>query len=542
MKPQESERLRKWFIPSLGDFLFLFVFLSLVRMLPTSLYADGGTGWHLATGRYITETGRIPFTEFISYTFPNQPWISQYWFSDLIMYWIQKALGYNGLAVCFAGCYAGFFLLLYHQCRKEGAGALIVWILTVLGACVASVQFLARPIVVTWFMIGLVAVLLDKHQRGQLSGKKLWLLFLPGFSFWANCHSGYIIGVTQVCIYLAYNTLAAALHSNAEQRKLIATKATDLIAGLICALVGVTLTPYGLALHSNIFETLGNRSMIDSVEEFKSPSFHGGIQTSSLELLFASIIAALAVTRAQCSWPRALTVVAFCHLALYSIRNGPVLVIICLPFVCNLLSQTRLFDVIGESNTEEQKPLARKMLDHIMQSCRRIDGQEVLNGYHLLPAATMVLFLLISANGGKIGEQQFLTCWPNRHHFPTKTLNAVQRLKLKADEGFNHVNWGGYIFYESNLPVYIDDRGTFFENFYVRYGEIVSLFPGWQERLKRDGINWVVYRKSTDFANALKADSDWQIAEEDDASYLFLRKTPVVPSQPRVFRKDVVMQ
>lgn len=94
-----KETLKRAFIPSLGDFIYVFVFLFLLRMLPHLLYGDGGTGWHLATGRFIAETGKIPYNDFMSFTFAGDPWVSQYWLFDIIMYWFQKALGYNGLAV-----------------------------------------------------------------------------------------------------------------------------------------------------------------------------------------------------------------------------------------------------------------------------------------------------------------------------------------------------------------------------------------------------------------------------------------------------------
>ncbi len=520
-----NEITKRLMLPSLGDFIFVIVFLFLVRMLPHMLFSDGGTGWHLATGRFIAETGQIPYHDFMSYTFPNQPWITQYWLADVLMYAVQHSLGYNGLAVAFAACFASFFLLLYHQCRKEGAGALLVFVMVMLGAVVSTIQFLARPIVATWLMVGVFAFILENFQNNKLSTKYLLLSLFVCSTLWSNCHSGYIIGVTQIIIYAVYNLVPALTHSDAASRDESWRKSLIFGSASILSIIAATLNPYGFALHGNIFHILGNKAIIDSVEEFMSPAFHGGIQPTSLELLLGATIAAPMISTIRTSLPRALTVIAFIHLTLYAIRNAPLLVFIACPFIAHHCSQTRLTEVIGPPS--QQVPRMRRVLDSFLERCKRMDCQEILNGYHLLPAIFVISFLIISANGGNGFGQQILDCGYGDQRYPVKTLASVGKLGLKPEEGFNQVNWGGYIFYETRMPIYIDDRANFFEDFYYRYGQIISLYPGWQDVLKADGINWVLYPKNSDFSNALKHDSQWRIADEDYAAYLFVRITPV---------------
>jgi hypothetical protein len=549
-----NETGKRALLPSLGDFIFVFIFLILVRLIPSFMFGDGGTGWHLATGRFILENRRIPYEEFISYTFAGKPWITQYWLTDLAMYLVQLAAGYNGLAVLFAAVFAAIFLWLYHQCRQEGCTALISSFLVMVAVTASSVQFLTRPLVVSWAMVCVFALLLENIQKGKLTPKKAWIWFFLWSMLWSQCHSGYIFGIAQVIIYLGCNFLFAIFHSNTAERNLSRNRTLQLAGVLSCVLIGTSFNPYGIALHTNIMETLSNKAMIDSIQEFMSPSFHGGPQTGSLELLFALVIGSLYLTATSPSLPRLLTVIAFAHLALFSIRNAPIFAMIAPPFIAGCLAHTRLPEMFGSSDSSASStsvdsnspvddsaagaasaakpPVLRRTIDAAISFEKKLSAQEVLNGYHLLPILLVVVFSAIALVGGSIGGNRIVQGGFSTNEFPTTTLTTVKRLGLNPKEGFNDANWGGYIFYEAGLPVYIDDRGTFFGDYYVRYGKIISLFPEWKELLKQDNINWIIFRKNTDLANSLLNDPDWIVLGEDPAAILFGRKGKVPQPAP----------
>ncbi|MBY0549151.1 MAG: hypothetical protein K2W95_17895 [Candidatus Obscuribacterales bacterium] len=521
-----NELLKRAFIPSLGDFIYAIVFLFLLRLLPSMLYNDGGTGWHLATGRFIAETGKIPYNDFMSFTFPGEPWVSQYWLFDAVMYWFQHALGYNGLSVFFATGFGGLFLWVYHACRKEGANCLLVFAMVFVAAICSSIQFLARPIIVTWLMVFLFGLVLDRFQNDKLTTKQLIFILSVSSLFWANCHPGFIIGLVMVAIYLCWNLIPSLFHSSSQQRRSAVTKSVALGTALFGSFIATLVNPYGIELHIDLVQDLvdgSKNSLIDSVDEFRSPSFHGGIQAKALELLLLGTLVAPAMSLLRPCVARCTLVIAFAHLTLYAVRNAPLFALVTVPFIAQLMSQTRLPELLGNRTTTESPPLLRRLLDAVLTSCKRMDQQEVLNGFHLLPIGLTILFFALSANG----NNQILNSKFSEHSFPTTTLQSIKQLNLAPREGFNEANWGGYIFYETGVPVYIDDRASFFANFYVHYGEIVSLLPGWREKLKQDGINWILIRKNTDFANAIRQDSDWKIASEDNAAYLFVRNKRV---------------
>ena len=106
-----------------------------------------------------------------------------------------------------------------------------------------------------------------------------------------------------------------------------------------------------------------------------------------------------------------------------------------------------------------------------------------------------------------------------------KTLSIIQNLRLNPKEGMSFDNWGGIIRYKLNYPVFIDDRADFYgEQFYNEYVVLIQTLPGWQKKLDKYKINWVLLPPTSRLINALRADNHWQQAGEDKASVLMIRK------------------
>ena len=69
MKTAEPNRIVR-FLPSLTDAAFLVPLLFLFVRLSGGhfLLGDGDTGWHLRTGEWILQNGRVPDRDIFSYT------------------------------------------------------------------------------------------------------------------------------------------------------------------------------------------------------------------------------------------------------------------------------------------------------------------------------------------------------------------------------------------------------------------------------------------------------------------------------------------
>src|SRR5579863_3637426 len=96
------------FFPSLSDFAFIAPLAVQFGLAGGAhgLLGDGDTGWHIRTGEWILDNGRIPRHDIFSFTKPGQPWFAWEWLWDLCMGVLHRHGGLqsivlaNSLLVC----------------------------------------------------------------------------------------------------------------------------------------------------------------------------------------------------------------------------------------------------------------------------------------------------------------------------------------------------------------------------------------------------------------------------------------------------------
>lgn len=519
--PAASEK--KLILPDFGDMLFMFAFLVQTRAVPEILFGDGSTGWHLLIGQYVLNHGSVPYQDFISYTFPGKPWIAFYWLPDVAMALADRLGGNNAIAVLAGGIISWLFFLLYQRCRKSGLNFLACFGLTMAGITAASIHWLARPHIVTFLGTYFFATTLEAFHRKEITLKRMLITLGIAMLIWVNSHPGFVIGFALTGIYLFSALVSAFFNSDRELGKLGRNEAKDLLYVFLVAGAATFINPYGIALHQNVGEYLGVSQVTNFVQEYFSPVFHGGLQSTALELLLILPILGLAVTKKRPSLPQTLTVLAFFHLTLNAVRNIPLYAIIALPYIAELFANA---DYSHWFSSNWRRPsFVSAAIKWWEEFCENVDSMEARCTMHLLPLLTVIIFTLIAANGGRFFGQQFLQCDIDPGVLPTKTLECIKEYKLPVKEGLNEENWGGYIFWKLGTPVFIDDRCSFYgEPFYLDYAKMVCLFPGWKEKLNKLGVTWIIFRKDQQFARRLTEDPDWRILCEDKVAYLFVKK------------------
>src|SRR5690349_21736555 len=66
-----------------------------------SLFNDGDTSWHLATGQWILDHRSIPHADPFSFTWAGKPWTAHEWLADALMAVAYRGAGWAGLAALF---------------------------------------------------------------------------------------------------------------------------------------------------------------------------------------------------------------------------------------------------------------------------------------------------------------------------------------------------------------------------------------------------------------------------------------------------------
>src|SRR5215212_628416 len=69
------------------DGLLIATFLVLVFLLGVFPLKDTDFWWHLRTGDWIRQNGRVPVTDLYTFTVPQNPWIDLHWLFQVALSW-----------------------------------------------------------------------------------------------------------------------------------------------------------------------------------------------------------------------------------------------------------------------------------------------------------------------------------------------------------------------------------------------------------------------------------------------------------------------
>lgn len=535
----KGEQIAVWFLPNLGDVLFILVIVFLMWLRPSYLFGDGSTGWHLVVGDYVLRNG-VPHKDLISCTFPNQPWIAYQWLWDAFTAIIVNLNNgdLNLLAVCMSCMIASLMMLLYGRCRAEGASFPLALLLIPLGCMIAAVHFLARPVVFNFFAVYFFAIWLEDYWRGALTGKKFLFRMAVFMLLWVNAHPGFMLGIAMCGLYLLC-AIAAWLVSLKTDLNSIYLSRVKLLALTVALLAAETFaTPYGIELHRYLKDHFfGNFSISSATHEYLSPVFHGAFQPACLELLIFLFVFGLAVSKTRLSMPRLLMCIVFIHLSLSAVRNMPLLVVVILPAISQLFSTIQIGPFVASSDRKFWWSDAIEKWNKMHQGYTE---NEFLCSKHALSVLVFLVLGALALNHGRFFDAQAFNCTWSAQDKPTKTLNyLMEQVKLGAldsKRGFNYDNWGGYIAFKTGNRVTIDDRADFYgERFVYRYTIVLMGLPEWKKQLdgaiyddtelRGSSVQWVLVPKGTKIADLLKGEPDWGTpAIEDEISELFVCK------------------
>ena len=117
------------FLPSLTDVAFLMplVFLFVRMNGAQRLLGDGDTGWHIRTGEWILQNGRVPTTDFYSFTKPGQPWYAWEWLWDVVFAWLHQQAGMAAVVLASILVLCLTFALLFREVRRTCPNVLIAF-------------------------------------------------------------------------------------------------------------------------------------------------------------------------------------------------------------------------------------------------------------------------------------------------------------------------------------------------------------------------------------------------------------------------------
>jgi len=501
--------------------------------LSVRLLGDAGIGWHIRAGQLILATHTIPHVDPFSSTMAGQPWFAWEWLYDVLVGWLDKVAGLNAVVLLTAFIIALTFSWTFRLLLRRGTNFLAALVLVLLAASAAMIHFFARPHVFSWlFTVACFWILESSGEQSasptEARKSSLVWLFPPLMLVWVNIHGGFPLGLVLIGIYWL-SALWQWFRSTEDRfedvlQKISAGKRARELAlvGLASALATLA-NPYGWNLHIHIYRYLSNRFLMDHIDEFQSPNFHGVAQKCFAVLLLLTLIALATKSRVpvEIRLREALLALFAVYSGLYASRNIPVssllLILVIGPPLSNAL-QT-LAETFARRRASSK---LRSTSPSFLQRMQNIDSS--LHG-HIWPVAAIVLTCWISFHGGKLGTKPLMNA-----HFDSNRFPAAAVIYLESHNLHNPIfapdSWGGYLIYRlyPQTKVAVDDRHDFYgEEFLKSYLKTMHVEPGWEDFLDQHQARCVIAPKNSALSSILAETPSWQPIYSDEIATVFVR-------------------
>ena len=505
---------RRWWLPSLTQFLWVVFFLAilLTDWRQVLINADGDPCWHWQTGRWMIEHHAIVRSDLFSYTQPGAPFITKEWLSEVLFAAAGNLLDWNGVVLVAALVIATTLALLHRQLLAEGSDTLLSTALVMLAALACSMHCLARPHLFTLLFVVIFAWQLRWFDRERVSTRQLFLRLVPLMILWTNLHGGFFAGLTLIGIHFIGNIVRAVMGEASARPGLRRRVITLGMLGIICALATL-LNPNGWKLHQHLLSFLWNPSQSYFTSEWNSANFHfGGMRGFTLQLLVLGFT--LLVLRRPWATSDLLLIVFWLYSALGAMRNVPIFALIATPILAEHLSAG------WQSVRDSAWSRWFRRVSNDVGALNHAAG-----GYGLM-ALVITAMVLILAKPILVGGQSIVETRISANRFPVRTVNYLQaHPEAVRGEMFNEDGWGGFLIrYLPERKVFIDGRDDFYnEAFLHEFTDVSHLSPAWERVLGKYHVGWTMLPVQHPLNRILEMRPDWRLVYSNQVSLVFLR-------------------
>jgi hypothetical protein len=520
-QPRSAPRgFTRFLLPSIADLIFLAILVSLSSSaLAPRLLGDAGIGWHIRNGELMLQTHAITRVDPFSSTMGGKTWYAWEWLYDLVIARIYQWMGLNGV-VFFAALIIALTLgLVFRLAVSRGTNLPLAVVLVLLAAGASAIHWFARPHVLSWLFTVIWFHLLDSWETAMGPAKDRTLLWLPLLMlFWANIHAGFVTGFVLLGIYLASELIQRIV----LQRK-AAGKRLKWLAGVTgLSLLASLVNPYGYQLPVHVYEYLSNRWLMNHIEEFQSPNFHGAAEQCFAILLLITIGAlALAPMRPRIS--HLLVILFAAGSGLYASRSLPVSAILLVLVAGPILSEAGTALAARQSLATGWQRLALRYESFAV----RTRNVELGLRSHLWPVLAVLLMAWPLSAGGRLGSWQVMDAHFDSRHFPIEAVNWLAHTGNQQPV-FAPDFWGGYLIYRlyPQTKVVVDDRHDLYgPEFFKLYLNTVRGEKGWDDLLRQKQVRIVLAPAASPLASLLQQAPAWKTSYADGVAVIFERSS-----------------
>ncbi len=460
--------------------------------------------WHLVTGQWVLDHGRLPTHELFTYTVKGKPWVDQEYASEILLALLYRAGGFLAVSLAYAAVtWAGFWAI-WRRIALERVPAVIVALTLGLGAAAGVVVWGPRSQMISFSftcltLLWIEAFLRDRHRH---------LYLLPAiFVVWANLHGGFVYGLVVLGIAAVAETLLAIFSSDDVAHR---RRAPRLWAVLAACAIAALVNPHTYQVYSVALYVEFSHAQQSFIAEWQSPNFHS-LGEVGLEILLLLTFVAMAVRR-QRLWDILLTAAA-AYLALAGVRHGPIAVAMLVPIVA--WSAASFWE-------------GSRWRHRLALTLRRRSAD-------VMAAATVLLLVVVVGTVGVMADTLSTQTASTNANFPVAAADWLAAHPEVGARMLNAYDWGGYLIYRfssapadtppPNREVFIYGEATLMGNTLVQeISDVENAQTDWQSILARNRVDYVIERPDSALSMALGVDPQWKRVYADGFAVIFVKK------------------
>lgn len=506
-KPNPIFRL----MPSLTDVAFLLPLVMLFTKLDgvRTMLGDGDTGWHIRIGEWAIANHAIPRYDVFSYTRPGQPFIAWEWLWDVGAAWLHLRWGLGAVVLASMAILCLTSVMLFRLARRRSGNGLIAIAVTALAVAGSSIHWLARPHLVSWFLIVLFLHILERVREGRT--KLLWSLPVL-MVVWTNLHGGFLAGIILVGAYAGGEIVRAAVAAKREEILPALRGAVPYLLTTLGCSAATLVNPYTYHLHQHLWEFLRDPYHMLHLSEFLSLSFQNPA-SRYFEIMLALGLGAALTSIARRNFTDALLIAGWGHLGLISARNIPIFTIVAAPIVAAA--------VAGWLAQWSEAPIAgwlRKAAGILPTIGEEIEPLERIARVHFVPVLALAAIALgMIASPTKRFKPEY-----DPQRYPAGALAVLDR---PSERIFTDDEWGDYLLYNlspKGIKVYVDGRSDFYgTKFCEEFIDLLDVKYDWEQTLAKYRVDTVLLAPSAPLASTMKESSHWRVIYDDGRAIVF---------------------
>ncbi len=581
-------KLNNPYWPSLGGLVFLFLLALFFFARPLLLLGDGGSCRHYLTGLYILQNHAVPTTTYMSAVEPNAPWVTHELLCDLIFGLPFDQLGLNWIVLTCAFAIALSFTWSYQMARLRGASSIVALTTLVLAIEACTIHWSARPHIFTYLLFlgtyyeTFVASRSFAKRACILSG----LMFLWGnlhgsfplgmLMIVARALGDFLSGlakdatgkftkennssigmadeasksgitstqsateetsksdnspvVTSQNSELGSATAAANGHSTAAANGPSTAAANGLSTAaangpstaasawslresaiiFTCAILAACLNLRGASFLTYIIGYLTSPKIQAHSDEWRSIDFAFAGPVWSYLLLFCLLALFWTYSKIKPKLGEFGYVLFLFCISLYAMRLVPYFALAALPAMAAQAGQ-----ICQQANLVGIPLLGQLLKSDQKASLSEMAMLKAAPAFTICGAILSAAFLFIPSFKIKDFDPERL---------PVRAVSYMQEHKIKG-LGYIKDNWGAYLYWKLNTPIFIDDKTDFYSQKLIDdYTNIYVNNPSWQKTFDSYKFKFVLIPRGLPLEFALKEEpANWTKSFEDSTAILFTR-------------------